>query len=359
MPLNKAINIPSLLKIGSGKTAKIGKYLFDRKFFKTALFFSDGIEDIVADKLYSGFKEHGIEIVRKDFISDINIENIIHTAFKVPQGTDVIIGIGGGKSLDYSKYCAHTLQLPFISVPTSVSNDGFCSPTASLLVEGKRKSVYANIPYGVVADLDVISGAPKETFYSGLGDMISKATALWDWKRAFDKGLSDYNDFSAMLAYNSLDALHYTGERAAPEELYSREFCSRLANSLVLSGIAMEVAGSSRPASGSEHLISHALDYISANPRMHGLQVGAATYLCALLQGNKVPEIKNFLETSGFTDFVGKNPLDKKDFLAALKYAPQVKENYYTILSEPDSLEKAKLLLENDELLKKMVKEKK
>jgi len=353
MLLNKAINIPSLMKIGSGKTAKIGKYLYDRKFFKTALFFSDGIENIVADKLYSGFKEHGIEIVRKDFISDINIENIIHTAFKVPQGTDVIIGIGGGKSLDYSKYCAHTLQLPFISVPTSVSNDGFCSPSASLLVEGKRKSVQASIPYGVVADLDIITSAPKETFYSGLGDMISKVTALWDWKKAFDKKLSDYNDFSAMLAYNSLDALHYAGER---EESYSDEFYSRLVNSLVLSGIAMEVAGSSRPASGSEHLISHAMDFLSLNPRMHGLQVGTATYLCALLQDNKVAEIKRFLETSGFADFVSKNPLDKKDFLAALEYAPQVKENYYTILSENDSLQRAKEFIEKDDVLKILVR---
>ncbi len=353
MALNKEISIPSLLKIGCGKTAKIGKYLFDRKYFKTALFFSEGIENIVADKLYSGFKEHGIEIVRKDFISDINIENIIHTAFKVPQGADVIIGIGGGKSLDYSKYCAHTLRLPFISVPTSVSNDGFCSPGASLLVEGKRKSVQANIPYGVVADLDIIASAPKEMFFSGIGDMISKVTALWDWKQAFNKKLSDYNDFAAMLAYNSLEALYYAG---AEKKFDSGEFYSKLVNSLVLSGIAMEIAGSSRPASGSEHLISHALDYLPQKPKMHGLQVGTAAYLCALLQDNRAEEIKNFLENSGFASFVSANPFDKRDFVKALQYAPQVKENYYTVLSENESLKKAEDFIENDELLKQMIK---
>ena len=129
--MNKEISIPSLLKIGSGKIAKIGKYLSDRNFIKAAIFFSDGIENIIADKLYPSLEKFSIEIVHKDIISDINIENAIHTAFKIPSGTNVLLGIGGGKALDYSKYCAHILKLPFITVPTSVSNDGFCSPNAS------------------------------------------------------------------------------------------------------------------------------------------------------------------------------------------------------------------------------------
>ena len=259
MDLNKEISIPSLLKIGSGKLVKIGKYLYDRKYMKVSLFFSEGIESVAGTKLYEGFKKYGIKTARKDYISDINIENIIYTAFKVPADTDALIGVGGGKSLDYSKYCAHILKLPFISVPTSLSNDGFCSPGASLLVEGKRKSVKSSIPYGVVADLDIIANAPKESFYSGLGDMVSKVTALWDWKRAFEKKQEEYNDFASLIAYNSLDALYYA---ASEKNFDSKNFYSKLANSLVLSGIAMEIAGSSRPASGSEHLISHALDHL-------------------------------------------------------------------------------------------------
>lgn len=354
MGLNKEISIPSLLKIGNGKLVKIGKYLYDRKYFKTALFFSDGIENIVGEKLYGGFKEYSIEIVRKDYISDINIENIIHTAFNVPADTDVLIGIGGGKSLDYSKYCSHILKLPFISVPTSVSNDGFCSPGASLLVGGKRKSVKSSIPYGVVADLDAIISAPKETFFSGIGDMISKVTALKDWKQAFDKKLSAYNDFASMLSYNSLDSLYYAGYA---RNFQSMEFYSKLVNSLVLSGIAMEIAGSSRPASGSEHLISHALDYMYPKPKMHGLQVGTAAYLCALIQNNdSVNDVKNFIVETGFVEHVGKNPFEKKEFIKAVKYAPQIKENYYTVLSEQDSFDKAVKFIETDELLKEMIK---
>lgn len=350
--MNKAINIPSLLKIGSGKIAKIGKYLSDRKFMKTAIFFSEGIENIVASKLYSGLEKFSIEIIHKDTISDINIENAIHTAFKIPTGIDVLIGIGGGKALDYSKYCAHILKLPFISVPTSVSNDGFCSPNASLLVAGKRKSVKSYMPYGIVADIDIISSAPLNSMYSGIGDTISKITALWDWKQAFLKKFEDFNDFAGLMAHNSLDIVYESKNL----NINDKEFKYKMVNSLVLSGIAMEIAGSSRPASGSEHLISHALDTITEKPKTHGLQVGIATYLCSLLQDNNSENIKNFLLKTGFIDFVKQDPLNKENFIEALKLAPSIKQNYYTILSEKDSYKKAIDFLNTDEILTQLIR---
>lgn len=349
---NKEISIPSLLKIGDGKIFKIGKYLVDRKFMKVALFFSDGIENIVADKLYSGLQKYNIEIVHKDTISDINIENATHTAFKIPSNTNVLLGIGGGKALDYSKYCAHLLNLPFISVPTSVSNDGFCSSNTSLLVAGKRKSVKSTIPYGVVADIEIISNAPIASLYSGIGDTISKVTALWDWKQSFLKGLGDFNDFAGLMAHNSLDIVYLCNDLKVEDH----EFKYRMVNSLVLSGIAMEIAGSSRPASGSEHLISHALDVVLTNHKMHGLQVGIATYLCSLLQNNHCKQVKEFLVRTGFVDFVSKNPINKTEFIKALEFAPSIKQNYYTILSEKDSFDKALNFIETDNILKQVIK---
>ena len=349
---NREINIPSLLKIGNGKIAKIGKYLIDRNFTEIALFFSDGIENIVANKLYPGLEKYGIKVVHKDNISDINIETAIHTAFKIPSTTKVLLGIGGGKALDYGKYCAHILKLPYISVPTSVSNDGFCSPNTSLLVAGKRKSVKSTIPYGVVADIEVIETAPESSLYSGIGDTISKITALWDWKQSFLKGYEYFNDFAGLMAHNSLDIV-YLCDSLKPED---HEFKYRMANSLVLSGIAMEIAGSSRPASGSEHLISHALDVILTNHKQHGLQVGIATYLCSLLQNNRQQQVKDFLLKTGFFNFVAKEPIDKKEFIKALELAPAIKKNYYTILSEQDSFDKAVNFIEKDDILKQIIK---
>ncbi len=349
----KQINIPYLLKIGEGKIFKIGKYLIDKDLQNAALFFSPGIEEILADKLYSGFEAQQIKVIHKRIINEIDIEEITHVAFALPPETDVIIGLGGGKALDFAKYAAHLLKLPFISVPTSTSNDGFCSPSASLLVDGRRRSVKSSIPFGVVIDLEVIRHSPEICFYSGLGDMISKVTALWDWKEAFRLGFERYNDFASMMAYNSLDLLFLKHS----SDVTSREFQRSLVTSLMISGISMEIAGTSRPASGSEHLISHALDNLSKRPRMHGLQVGVATYLCALLQNNPSTQgVKEILEKTGFFAKVAADPLDKKEFLEALKAAPSIKQDYYTILSEPQSYERAVAFIAEDSVLQSLIK---
>ncbi len=279
---NKQINIPYLLKIGSGKVKKIGKYLADKNLFNAAVFWSEGIQHLLSERFYPGMEENKVKIVYEQDVRFINIEEITKITFNLPKTTDVIIGIGGGKALDFAKFCAHLLRLPFISVPTSTSNDGFCSPNSSLIVDGKRKTVKASIPFGVVADLDVIKESPQICLYSGVGDMVSKITALYDWKQAAERGLDRYNDFASLMSYNSLTLLFNKHSTNINETSFQRS----LVNSLLTSGIAMEIAGSSRPASGSEHLISHGLDAVSRRPRMHGLQVGVATYLCALLQNN-------------------------------------------------------------------------
>jgi glycerol-1-phosphate dehydrogenase [NAD(P)+] len=182
--------------------------------------------------------------------------------------------------------------------------------------------------------------------------MISKITALWDWKRAFNLKLDDYNDFASLISHNSLDILYAWRK----EDVKSDEFQYKLTNSLVLSGIAMEIAGSSRPASGGEHLISHALDSLSNKPKMHGLQVGAATYLCSLMQGNRADIVRDFLTVTGFVGFLSKAPISKKDFVEALKKAPSLKSNYYTVLSEQGFLDKALNFINTDKILKRIIK---
>lgn len=350
---SRQINIPYLLKIGEGKIFKIGKYLFDKEMFNIAVFWGEGIEKIVGKQFYDGLETQGINILHLHTAIDIALETITKNAFKLSPKIKAVVGVGGGKALDYAKYTAYLLRLPYIAVPTSMSNDGFCSPTVSLTVDGSRKTVKSSIPYGVVIDLAVIKASPLITIFSGLGDMVSKVTALWDWKMAFNKGYERYNDFASIMSYNSLDLLflRHTSDLNAPQ------FRRSLATSLLYSGVAMEIAGTSRPASGSEHLISHALDKISAAPKMHGLQVGTATYLCALLQDNNmVSGVKDFLTSTGFFDFICKNPFDKSEFLEAVKIAPSIKQDFYTILSEKDSYERAMELIEKDDILQLLIK---
>ena len=349
---NKQISIPYLLKIGKGKTVKIGKYLRDKNMCDVAIFFGSGIEDLLGTKLYKGFRENEVRVLYKQDVSSIAFESATQSAFTLPE-VDAILGIGGGKALDVAKLVSYLLKVPYISVPTSISNDGFCSPLTSLTFGGARRTIKTAIPFGVVIDLDVIKGSPDEAMYSGFGDMISKVTALWDWKEASKKGLAKYNDFASLMAYNSLDLLmakHLT-------DIHSEVFQRNLANSLLVSGIAMEIAGTSRPASGSEHLISHALDKVAMQPRLHGIQVGVATLLCALLQQNNyIDTVKHALLATGFVNHVREKPLVKEEVIRALELAPTIKKDYYTVLSQKGIMKKALKYMANDALLAMLIR---
>ncbi len=125
-----------------------------------------------------------------------------------------------------------------------------------------------------------------------------------------------------------------------------------LATALMMNGIAMEICGSSRPASGSEHLISHALDAISRRPRLHGLQVGIATYIISLLQGINTDRIIDLFDATGFWTAIAEDPFSRSEWLQAVQSAPFIKENFYTILSSRDVMPEVEQILTSDSRLK-------
>ena len=181
---------------------------------------------------------------------------------------------------------------------------------------------------------------------SGIGDLVAKFTAVRDWKLAFHRTGEPVNDFAALLSDGSIH-----GYLSHPR--FDLDGIRLLATSLLLNGIAMEICGSSRPASGSEHLISHALDAISPRPRLHGLQVGIATYLVSLLQGCNTDRIAGLFDVTGFWDAVAEDPFSRSEWLQAIRAAPSVKEGYYTVLSSRDVLTEAETILTHDPHLRR------
>jgi glycerol-1-phosphate dehydrogenase [NAD(P)+] len=119
----------------------------------------------------------------------------------------------------------------------------------------------------------------------------------------------------------------------------------------MLNGIAMEVCNSTRPASGSEHLLSHALDRISARPRLHGLQVGVAAYIISRLQGMQTDTIFSLFNATGFWDVIRADPFSRAEWLEAARLAPTIKKEFYTVLSTRDCLSEISLMLKNDAAL--------
>jgi glycerol-1-phosphate dehydrogenase [NAD(P)+] len=295
-------------------------------------------------------KDHAVEPVAWVEVAENDLESAARLFIELPKSAAAVIGVGGGKALDMAKYVAFLARRPYFAVPTSLSNDAFCSPQSSLTVRGQRRSLPAALPRGIVIDIGVCREAPRILTLSGVGDLVSKYTAVRDWKLAFHATGEPIDDFAALLSDGSIHSF-------LSHPAFDLEGIRLLATGLMLNGIAMEIAGSSRPASGSEHLISHALDAISARPRLHGLQVGVASYLVSLLQGENSDAIANLLEVTGFWDAIAADPFVRAEWCEALHRAPGIKEGYYTVLSQPDRLAEAESYLVRDPRLARCFRE--
>jgi glycerol-1-phosphate dehydrogenase [NAD(P)+] len=198
-----------------------------------------------------------------------------------------------------------------------------------------------------VIDTAVIAGCPPRFTLSGIGDLISKFSAIADWKRSYHATGEPINDFSVMIALQSVQNLVNHPVKAIDDLAFLQLVCG----ALVMSGVAMEVAGSSRPASGSEHLISHAYDQLADRPRIHGEQVGVATIATTWLQGNPdLDTVLRVLTETGFLESIKHDPLDRATFVQAVRMAPSIKSGYHTVLSEPGAIDRLEQHLDDDPL---------
>jgi glycerol-1-phosphate dehydrogenase [NAD(P)+] len=334
------IAIPTLVRVKDGALDRLGLYLSRGGHKRVAVLVSKGLAPPLPERAAAALTAHGVEPAAWVEVEDNDIESAARLFAELPK-VSAIIGVGGGKALDVAKYVGFLGRLPYYAVPTSLSNDGFCSPQSSLTVRGKRRSLPAALPFGVVVDTAVCLEAPRVLTLSGVGDLVAKFTAIADWKLAFHAAGEPVDDFAALMSDGSVHAV-------LSHPALDAEGVRLLATALLMNGVAMEVCGSSRPASGSEHLISHALDATSARPRLHGLQVGVATYLMALVQGAHAAQIAALFDATGFWDAVAGDPFDRAEWLAAVRAAPAVKANFYTVLSARDVLPEVERHLTTD-----------
>jgi|MGYP002795233033 glycerol-1-phosphate dehydrogenase [NAD(P)+] len=345
------IAIPALLKIGPGALGELGAYLKDLRMEKVVILFGNGLIEMFGMDVMKSLAEMGIDVLEYQELDTVRLEDLTSLAFSMPAKTQAVIGIGGGKVIDAAKYCGFLRNLAFISIPTSASSDGFSSASASLLVEGRRKSVPARLAYGIVVDTQIIKSAPKKFLYSGIGDMVSKITALYDWKFEEEHGYGKVNDFATMIAKKAVNSFVRTPFESIEEDLFIKE----LLDSLAMSGIANEIAGSSAPTSGSEHLISHALDKMLEQPQLHGIQVGIATYLMSVVQDHRYKRVNTIFTQTGFWDFVKTLGMRRVDFEQAIDLAPSIKPFRHTYLHEQEYRDRAKEVLATDEKLKEIL----
>ncbi|NCB50311.1 MAG: iron-containing alcohol dehydrogenase [Clostridia bacterium] len=195
---------------------------------------------------------------------------------------DVLVAVGGGTIMDFARYNAFKLGLPFAAIPTLVSSDGFTANICSVVIDGQKKSLPMEAPVLVVADLDIISGAPMFLAISGIADILSKYISLADWKIAHLVSGEYYCPRVAGMAEEALGLMARCAEEIRKGEKPDFE---SMTMAQMISGLTMQMMGNSRAASGAEHLIAHLVEM--KPPRfenahgIHGECVGVGTILCA------------------------------------------------------------------------------
>ena len=335
------MELPRKIVVGEKNIADIGNFLKSLKNTKkVSLISGSNVKKIVQKKIQKHFDLAKIENIW--YLAKTNdTKSIRDIEKKVSQNkSDLIIGIGGGRSVDIAKMIGFNLGLPFVSVPTSASHDGIASPFVSIKGD-KPHSLVTTAPLGVFVDVDIMKRAPKKLLASGCGDLIAKITAVRDWQLSRDKTGEYYGRYSANLASMSAKILMESSERFSKKGLDVRE----IVEALISAGVASCIAGSSRPCSGAEHLFSHAVDKLEPGVGLHGEKCGIGTIMMAKLQGQDWKKIVNTLKNVGAPTTAKEIGLKSTTLVKALMIAQSLRPERYTILNEVNMTEKKAITL--------------
>jgi len=239
------------------------------------------------------------------------------------------VAVGGGTIIDVTKLAAFRTKTDWVSVPTTCSNDGISSPVASIKSNGASLSTKACAPIAILADMNIIGKAPYEFIRAGVGDTIAKYSAVRDWKLGHIIKGEYYGDYASSL---SMMVAEVVLNNVAEIKERTDVGLSCLLEALISSGAAMAIAGSSRPASGSEHKFSHALDMLGGSKGLHGDQCGIGCIIMSYLQGEDWKRIRSSLRAAGCPTTAKEIGIDETLALAALLKTKDIRPERYTIV---------------------------
>jgi glycerol-1-phosphate dehydrogenase [NAD(P)+] len=271
--------------------------------------------------------EPAIEVVQTAAFD--SVQRVIDAARRVDAG--YLVGVGGGKAIDIAKMAADDRGCGFISVPTAASHDGIVSGRGSVPEGDTRHSVAAEPPLAVIADTGILADAPWRLTTAGSADIISNYTAVRDWELAKRLQNVSYSEYAGALSQMTAEMLV---QNAASIKQGLEESAWVVVKALVSSGVAMSIAGSSRPASGAEHLFSHKLDRLVPDAALHGHQVGVGTILMEYLHTGESGEwraIRDALDDIGAPTTAAALDIDAETIIGALTTAHRIRDRY-TIL---------------------------
>ncbi len=335
----KAMELPRNVVVGHDGLLQVGEVCSSLKLGRKALIVADEITMKVAGTTVE--KQLAKVKIRTSvhLIQDATIEEVHETEERIRKAScDFALGVGGGRPIDVAKCASFNAGVPFVSVPTAASHDGVVSARASITKGGEKVSLAAQTPIAVIMDTGIIAESPFRLLAAGCGDIISNLSAVKDWALARNLRNEYYSSYAAALSELAARLVIENAPTIKPRLEESAWFVCK---ALVSSGVAMSIAGSSRPASGSEHKFSHALDRIAKKPALHGEQCGVGTIMMMYLHSGNWEEVREALLAIGAPTTAHALGVTDDEIVQALVHAHEIAPDRYTILGDTGLTEEA------------------
>ncbi|GAA3116968.1 iron-containing alcohol dehydrogenase family protein [Planomonospora alba] len=326
--LARMLPAPLTMEVRRGAIAELGSLLADSRVAtsgRVAVAVGAGQGDRIASVIASTLGE--AQVFR---VPDGSVDAAVALGADLRKGAyEALVGIGGGKTIDATKYAASLAGIPMVAVATNLSHDGICSPVASLTHESGKGSFGVPMPLAIVVDLDFVHDAPPALVRSGVGDVLSNLSAIEDWQLGNAERGEPIDGLACSMARTAAEAVV-----GRSDSIESDAFLTVLAEALILSGMAMVIAGSSRPSSGGDHEILHAVDQLYPGTSNHGELAGIGTAFCFFLRRDaaRLAQVVDCLRGHGLPVTPGDVGLSAEQFTAAVALAPSTRPGRYTIL---------------------------
>jgi len=327
------IRLPRSVVVGHGVVEQTADVLDDIHLPGTPLVVTSPTPwDVAGDRIVAQLSEIGPDpaVIVVEKASFEAIERVLDRADELDPG--YLVGVGGGKAIDIAKMAAADRDIGFVSVPTAASHDGIVSGRGSVPDGDTRHSVAAEPPLAVIADTEILANAPWRLTTAGCADIISNYTAVRDWQLANRLKNVTYSEYAGALSQMTAEMLVESSDSIKPG---LEESAWIVVKALVSSGVAMSIAGSSRPASGAEHLFSHKLDRLAPGQALHGHQVGIGSIITAYLQTGEEDweNVRDALDSIGAPTTAEELGIDDETVIEALTTAHEIRDRY-TVLGD-------------------------
>jgi glycerol-1-phosphate dehydrogenase [NAD(P)+] len=326
--LTRMIGAPLSVDIGPGTVAQLAPLLADRRISSgghVAVVVGPGLGEEIAQKLRPELENAAIWRLDAGGVGEAHdLAQRLRAGFY-----DALVAIGGGRTLDVGKLASTLSGLPMVAVATSLAHDGIASPVASLEEGGRKGSYGVQMPIALVVDLDYVRRSEAAMRRSGIGDVVSNLSAIADWRLAGRERGEPVDGLAVTFAQTAAKSILLREDGIEDED-----FLVALAEALVLSGLAMATAGSSRPCSGGDHEILHAIDHLFPGTARHGELAGAATLFTSFLRGDEpmARSVDACLARHGLPRVPADLGLTEAQFAQAVLHAPGTRPDRYTVL---------------------------